>query len=172
VRALAISLLLLTGCVKQDETYAPPYQRRPLAGPDTSRLKHFIAMNDPDAPAHFLRDVNDRLESGFWRWTGQRPLIDFALPRHTGKLKLVMDFTIPDPVINQTGPITVTYYINTHRIDQVTYSKAGEQHYEKAVDPQWLADVDNVVSADLSKVFVGDDGAKLGLALIRVGFRE
>ena len=172
MRALAISLLLLTGCVKQDETYAPPYQRRPMAGPDTSRLKHFIAMNDPDAPAHLVRDVNERLESGLWRWTGQRPLLRFVLPPQARKLKFVMDFSIPGDVLKQTGPLTVTYFINTHRIDQVTYTVPGEQHYEKAVDPAWLAEPDNVVSAELSKVFVGEDGARLGLALVRAGFRE
>ena len=171
----AITLLLLlslAGCVKQDELYAPPYQRRPLAGPDTSRLKHFVAMNDPDAPAHFVRDVSERLESGLWRWTGQRPLIRFVLPRGVKRLKFVMDFTITDDVLKQTGPLTVTYFINTHQIDQVTYTTSGERHYEKAVDPKWLAEVDNVASAELSKVFVGEDGVKLGLALIRIGFRE
>jgi hypothetical protein len=172
VRALAIFALLLAGCVKQDETYAPPYQRHPLAGPDTSRLKHFAAMNDPDAPAHFLRDVNERLESGLWRWTGQRPLLRFALPRNTGKLKFVMDFSIPGEVLKQTGPLTVTYFINAHQIDRVTYTAPGEQHFEKAVDPKWLEKDDNVVSAELSKVFVGEDGARLGLALVRAGFRE
>jgi hypothetical protein len=173
VRALAISLLLLlSGCVKQDETYAPPYQRRPLAGPDTSRLKHFVAMNDPDAPAHFLRDVSDQLQGGLWRWTGQRPLLRFVLPKQAKNLKLVIDFTIPGEVTKQTGPITITYFVNTHQIDQVTYPAPGEQHYEKPVDPKWLAEEDNLVSAELSKVFVGDDGARLGLALTRAGFRE
>jgi hypothetical protein len=170
--ATVLWLAALCGCVKQDELYAPPYQRRPLAGPDTSRLKHFIAMNDPDAPAHFVRDINERLESGLWRWTGQRPLIRFVLPRGARNLKFVMDFTIPDAVLAQTGPLTVTYFINTHQIDRVTYTTAGERHYEKPVDPKWLVEPDNVISAELSKVFTGEDGARLGLALVRAGFRE
>ena len=170
--ALSLSLLFFTACVKQDEIYAPPYQRRPLAGPDTSRLKHFIAMNDPDAPAHLVRDVHSELQGGLWRWTGQRPLIRFILPRGAKRLKFIMDFAIPDDVMKQTGPLTVTYFINTHQIDQITYSKPGDQHFEKAVEPGWLADLDNVASAELSKVFVGEDGARLGLALVRAGFRE
>ena len=175
MRPLAVPLLLLllmAGCVKQDETYAPPYQRRPMAGPDTSRLKHFIAMNDPDAPAHLVRDVSAELQSGLWRWTGQRPLIRFVLPKQTGKLKFIMDFSIPETVLKQTGPLTVTYFINRQQVDKITYSTAGEQHFEKAVAPEWLAEQDNVASAELSKVFVGDDGARLGLALVRAGFRE
>lgn len=152
--------------------YAPPYQRHPLAGPDTSRIKHFIAMNDPDAPAHLVRDVSEQLQSGFWRWTGQRPLLHFILPT-TSHLKLVIDFTIPSNVLEQTGPLTITYFINARQIDRITYDKAGEQHYEKAVDPSWVvAREDTLVSAELSKVFVGEDGARLGLALVRAGFRE
>ena len=174
MRALAVIFVFaaLAGCVKQDETYAPPYQRRPLAGPDTSRLKHFIAMNDPDAPAHFVRDIHEELQGGLWRWTGQRPLLRFVLPAKPPRLTFVMDFTIPGEVLKQTGPITITYFINTRQVDQVTYSQPGEQHFEKPVDPIWLAAEDNVVSAELSKVFVGDDGARLGLALVRAGFRE
>lgn len=167
-----LAALALSGCVKQDEVYAPPHQRHPLAGPDTSRIRHFIAMNDPDAMAHVVRDVNDRLEGGLWRWTAQRPLLRFILPT-TNRLKLVIDFTIPVDVIAQTGPLTVTYFINTHQIDRITYDKAGEQHFEKAVDPAWLIPGgDTLVSAELSKVFVGQDGARLGLALVRAGFRE
>ena len=172
MKALVIFLLLLTGCVKQDETYAPPYQRRPMAGPDTSRLKHFIAMNDPDAPAHFVRDVQDPLQGGLWRWTGQRPLLRFILPPRHGKLIFVMDFSLPGDVLKQTGPLTVTYFINTRQIDRITYTQPGEQHFEKPVDPAWLAEQDNLASAELSGVFVGEDGARLGLALIRTGFRE
>lgn len=164
--------LLLGGCVKQDEIYAPPYQRHPLAGPDTSRIKHFVAMNDPDAPVHFVRDIHERLEIGLWRWTGQRPLLRFILPT-TQRLKLVIDYTIPSNVLEQTGPLTITYFINTHQIDRITYEKPGEQHYEKAVNPAWLIPGgDTLVSAELSKVFVGEDGARLGLALVRAGFRE
>ncbi len=172
MRTIALLLVLLAGCVKQGETYAPPYQRRPLAGPDTSRLKHLIAMNDPDAAAHFVRDVQDPLQGGLWRWTGQKPLIRFVLPRQTGKLTFIMDFALPGDVLKQTGPLTVTYFINTHQIDRVTYSLPGEVHFAKPVDPKWLVEQDNVASAELSKVFVGEYGAQLGLALIRAGFRE
>lgn len=169
---LTAAALGLAGCVKQDEVYAPPYQRHPLAGPDTSRIRHFIAMNDPDAEAHVVRDVNARLENGLWRWTGQRPLLRFILPT-THRLKLAIDFTVPSSVLDQTGPLTVTYFINTHEIDRITYDKSGEQRYEKAVNPAWIeAGADTLVSMELSKVFVGEDGARLGLALVRAGFRE
>ncbi|MCC6536992.1 MAG: hypothetical protein IT162_05550 [Bryobacterales bacterium] len=171
-RAAIVVLIaaVCAGCVKQDEVYAPPYQRRPLAGPDTSRLKHFVAMNDPDAPAHFVRDINERLESGLWRWTAQHPRLRFVLPRNPGRLKLVMDFTIPGDVIKQTGPLTVKFFLNQRDLETVTFAQPGEQHKEWPVDPSWLSAEDYVLGADLSKVFVGGDGAQLGLALVRAGF--
>jgi hypothetical protein len=143
-----------------------------MAGPDTSRLKHFVAMNDPDAPAHFLHDILDPVQAGTWRWTGQKPTLRFVLPRQPLKLKFVMEFGLPPAVLKQTGPLTVTYFLNTHRIGQVTYTEPGLQSFEKPVDPTWLDDEDNIVTAELSNVFVGTDGARLGLALTRAGFRE
>ncbi len=159
-----------SSCVKQDEVYAPPHQRRPLAGPDTSRLKHFVAMNDPDAPAHFLRDINGRLEGGLWRWTAQHPRLRLVLPPNPGRLKLQIEFTIPSGVLEQTGPLTVKFFLNQRDLETVTLTQPGEHRREWPVDPAWLAAEDNVLGADLSKVFVGEDGAQLGLALVRAGF--
>jgi len=169
----ALLLALLTGCVNMPETYAPPMQRKPLAGPDTSKLKHYVAMNDPLAMEHVLRDVNPALEGELWRWTGQKPTFRFYLPT-VRRLRFEMHFSIHSDTMKQTGPLTVSYFINGRPLDKITYDKPGEQHFEKPVDPSWLLKNSvNVASAELDKIFVApEDGAQLGLTLIRVGFRE
>jgi hypothetical protein len=170
---LALLFVLLTACVNQPETYAPPMQRRPLAGPDTSKLKHFVAMNDPAAMEHVLRDVNPALEGQLFRWTGQKPTFQFFLPA-IQHLNFVMHFSIHSDTIKQTGPLTVSYFVNGRPLGKVTYDKPGEQHFEKPVDSSWLLKNSvNVASAELDKIYVApEDGAQLGLTLIRVGFRE
>ncbi|MBK5293518.1 MAG: hypothetical protein JJE04_17815 [Acidobacteriia bacterium] len=164
---------MCTGCVSIPDSYAPPMQRHGIAGPDNRGLKHFIAMNDPAAPVHFLRDIGPTLENGLWRWTGQKPTLKFFLPS-VAHLTLQVDFSIHDVILQQTGPITISYFINGHPLDKATYAKGGEQHFEKAVEESWLLKGSiNVVSAELDKIYVApDDGAKLGLTLIRAGFRE
>jgi hypothetical protein len=102
MRRLPLALLLgLAGCANIPESYAPPVQRRPVSGPDTSRLKHFIAMNDPAAEDHFLADIGP-LENGTWRWTRQNPTLRFVIPSATS-LKFIAGFSISSDTIG-TGP--------------------------------------------------------------------
>ena len=163
--------LLLAGCVTQPEVYAPPMQRKPAAGPDTSRLKHFVAMNDAAADDHILRDINRAVEGGTWRWTGPKPTLRLVLPK-TRNLRFVMDFSISGETMRQTGPLTIIFYVNGHVLETVKYDSAGEKHFEKPVAASWLYAGDNVVSAELDKVFIAGDGARLGVVLARAGFRD
>jgi hypothetical protein len=168
--ALAVFAVAAGGCVSIPDTYAPPMQRRALAGPDTSHLKHFVAMGDQYAPDHFLKDVNLSLEGGSWRWTGQAPTLRFVL-KSTHNLRLVMDFSISGETMKQTGPVTITYWVNGKVLDKVHYDKPGEQHFEKAVPEEWLYKGDNIVTAELDKVYIAEaDGVKLGFPLVRIGF--
>jgi len=170
--AVLAAALAPTGCVNIPDSYAPPVQRRPLAGPDTSRLKHFIAMNDPAAEDHFLEGVGP-LEAGAWRWTEQNPTLRFVLPQ-TRSLKFVADFSISSDTMKETGPVTISYFINGRKLDAVRYEAPGEQHFEKPVAPEWLAvGEDVVVKLAIDKVYVAPaDGKKLGVTLVRAGFAE
>ena len=168
----AAMFVTLTGCVNIPDSFSPPVQRHPVSGPDTSRLKHFIAMNDPAAEDHFLSDIGP-LEAGAWRWTRQNPTLRFVLPSSKG-LKFVADFSISSDTLNVTGPLTITYFVNGHTLDTVKYDKAGEQHFEKPVPAEWLGEgQDTIVKIALDKVYVAPaDGVKLGVTLVRAGFTE
>ena len=170
---LVVTSLVATGCVNIPDTYAPPMQRKATPGPDTSNLKHFVAMSDEHAADHFLRDIGSTLEGGSWRWTGQKPTVRLYLGRVQG-LSLSMDFSISDQTMRQTGPVTITYWVNGKVLDKVRYEKPGPQHFKKKVVESWLyKNGDNVVTAELDKVYVAeDDSAKLGVTLTRIGFLD
>jgi hypothetical protein len=148
-------------------------QRKALAGPDTSNLKHFVAMADEHAEEHFLRDINPTLESGAWRWTGQKPTVRLVL-KSTRRLRFVMDFGFNGETMKQTGPVTITFWVNGKVLDKVRYDEPGTKHFEKPVDESWLyKNGDNVVTAELDTVYVAEaDGAKLGVTLTRLGFLD
>jgi hypothetical protein len=147
-------------------------QRQAFSGPDTRFLKHFITMNDPRAPDHFLRDVSSTLEGKAWRWTGQRPLLKLVLPS-TKNMKLIWDFGIPQEALLQTGPLTIRFLVNGRQLDQVVYDKAGAYHFEKPVAADWLVAGDNIVGAELDKVYIAEaDKARLGVTLAQVGFAD
>ncbi|MEZ5402382.1 MAG: hypothetical protein R2729_22095 [Bryobacteraceae bacterium] len=169
----AAAALALAGCVSQPDYYAPPEQRKAIAGPDTSRLKYFIRFNDPAAEDHILRDVGERIDDESWRWTGQRPLLRFVVPKIDG-LRFVMDFAFNSETMSVTGPVTVRFAVNGHLLGTETYSKDGGYRFEKPVPPDWLKDGEDVVAgADLDKVWVSPaDGARLGMILNGAGFLD
>lgn len=173
MKLLLVSLCLaLAACVNIPDSYAPPVQRHPVSGPATSRLKHFIAMNDPAAEDHFLAGIGP-LENGAWRWTRQNPELRFVVPSPRG-LSFVADFAISSDTLKETGPVTITYFVNGHALDSVRYGKDGAQHFEKSVPTEWLTgSVDVVVKLALDKVYVSPtDGVQLGVTLVRAGFVE
>jgi len=171
--ALAASALTITACVTQPDIYAPPMQRHAYSGPDTSNLKHFVAMNDPNVMAHVLRDVSGYLDSNTWRWTNQRPLFRFVLPT-TKNLRLIWDFGIPVDTFRHTGPVTATFTVNGRQLGTLRCSAPGQHTFEKAVPSEWLrTGEDTIVGAEFDKVYIAEeDKAKLGVALHKVGFRD
>ncbi len=175
LRLLCVAILLATAtaCVNIPDNYRPPIQRKPMAGPDTSQLKHFVSMSDPAAPAHILRDIAQHVDEGGWRWTGQRPMLRFVVKKKKN-MRFVMDFTLPDFVIRQTGPLTISFLVNGKLLDKVRYDTEGGKQYVKPVEPSiFTASEDVVVTAELDKVWVSpEDGSKLGIILSRAGFLD
>ncbi len=132
-----------------------------------------VNMNDDDAPLHFVRDISATLEGSTWRWTEKQPTIKVLLIKTAG-LKYVVDFTLPDATMNQTGPVTISFILGDRLLDKVRYAKAGYQHFEKPVDPAWLQTVnDTVLSAEIDKLYKSPgDGKILGFILTRMGFER
>jgi len=165
--------LLVAGCVSIPDTYAPPIQRQPMTGTDLGKLGHFVAMSHPDAPKYFVGDIGEALENGAWRWTGQKPTLQFVLTT-VRDLRFMMDFSIAEATFAETGPVTISFYVNGRLLDRVRYDSPGEKRFEKPVDPSWLRlGADNIVTAELDRVWVSpEDQVKLGIILNRAGFVE
>lgn len=168
-RLAAAVLLVAAACRVEPEAYPPPMQRGEL--PVATRpYRHFISMNDPDAMRYCLRDVSPALENRLWRWSGERPTFRFVLRQVEG-LRFTMDFSIAGAVLDETGPQSVSVFVNDRLLGRARYSQHGEQRFEKAVDPAWLkAGEDTIVTAVIEPVWVSPDGTRLGVILIRAGF--
>jgi len=128
-------------------------------------------MSDQDADAHILRDVSPAAEANAWRWTFQRPELQFWL-ESTAPQKLAVDFAIAAETFKVTGPVTVSFYVNGKLLGREHCPKPGEYHFEKAVPAGWLRTDDfTVVAAEADKLWVSPtDGARLGFILRRMGF--
>ena len=166
---VAILSLLLCCCDRLPETYPPPEQRQPQAWtPDPYAM--MVEMNDPDAAQHIVKDIYEPFGSP-WRWTARQPTVK-VLVDATDNVKMSADFAIWDDGFKQTGPLELSYFVNSHLLDKVKYATPGYKHFEKAVPADWLAaDAESTIFVDVDKLYVSpQDGKKFGLILTRIGF--
>jgi hypothetical protein len=131
----------------------------------------FVAMSDADADAHIIRDVSPGSDGSPWRWTFQRPELRFWVETAT-RQKLVADFVIAAATFRETGPVTISFFVNGRLLARQHCPKPGKYHLEKEVPAAWLrTDTFTIVAAEADKLWVSPaDGARLGFILSRIGF--
>lgn len=164
-------ILALWACVPAPESFPPPFQRTPLSGPEPRAVGPFLNMNDPNSEAHFVRDISPGLEGTGWRWTFARPELRFWLDS-TRRQKFVIDFGLPPATFQQTGPVTLSFFINGKLLAAVRYSRSGDYHFEKAVPAAWLTtEAETLVAILADKPYIAPaDGVRLSFTLFRTGF--
>ena len=173
-----LRLLVLLGaisagsCQNMPEPYAPPEQRQPFENFRPYRVSAVINMSDGDAASHFVQDISPAL-AGPWRWTGQRPTVRMAI-RANEDLHYAIDFTIPAVTFEQTGPVTMSFYVNGRLLERARYNSAGVQHFTKPVPPEWVEkDKEATVAAEIDKLYVSpDEGSRLGFILTSIGLKQ
>ena len=162
---------LLCGCGNLPEPYAPPAQRPFFAAPpEPARI---VNMADADAESHFVQDIDAALQGNAWRWTGKRPTIRLHANSNQG-LMYSMAFAVADSTFQQTGPVTLSFFVNDHLLDRIRYTSPGRRRIEKPVPAKWLEpDKDVTLAAEIDKVWTAhSDGARLGFILVSLGLEQ
>jgi hypothetical protein len=161
----------LCACQNMPEPYAPPAQR-PVFAETRPRSERMVNMGDPDAPRRFVQDIFLGEAEAGWRWTNQRPTVK-VLVSPSEPLKYAIDFTVPEVTFKDTGPVTLSFYVNDHLLDRVEYTSHGSKHFEKPVPPDWLTPAEQTLAAEIDKVWMAkEDGSKLGFILVRIGLKR
>lgn len=171
-RYILLLLCFVAGCANIPDSYAPPMQRKPLTGSDPRRRDQFVNLGDRNAGMYIVRDISDTPE-GNWRWARKRPELRFSLD-YIDHLNLSVDFTVPSVTLKETGPVTVSVFVNDKLLDTIRCTDDSERHFVKPVPASFLrANADNLVALEVDKVFVSKlDGVVLGFILIRAGFTQ
>jgi hypothetical protein len=164
------ALLLQLGCQRSPEAgSAPPGQNAPVKLVERP-TKPFIEMNDPAVKGYIVQDINDFLEASTWRWTFNRPELRFYLAK-TENLQLEIDFAIAGATLKDTGPVTVSTFVNGKPLGEMKCAKATDYKFVKAVPANWLnTDDATLVAAEVRPLWKTPDGKQLGFILIRAGF--
>jgi hypothetical protein len=161
----------VAGC-NQLPDYPPPPQRESLVRPDRAALSYFLNMASANASAYIVQDIGDRTESRGFRWAFAHPVLRFLVPPMDHP-KFLMDFALPESTFRVTGPDTLTFSLNGQFFDRRRFAEMGQQHYEREMPDGFLRfGAVNLVAIDPDKVYVAEDGVKLGFPVTRVGFVE
>ena len=170
--ALICAALIASACGNAPRSLAPPVQRQPLEEFRPYRVSAIIDMSDEDAKRHFVRDITS-YASPTWRWTGQHPALRVRM-RSAENLRYTVDFSVPEEMLRDTGPLTVSFLVNDRVLDRVRYNHDGAQHFEKPVPDGWvIAGQDVTVGADVDKTWTPSAGGpKYGIILTRIGLTQ
>ncbi|MGD1093357.1 MAG: hypothetical protein ABSB35_15375 [Bryobacteraceae bacterium] len=172
IRAALLAIALgMVACQNMPEPYAPPVQRKPF-NDFHPRVVRVVNMADPDAHLSFVQDIAAG-SSGSWRWTGKRPTIKLRL-RSNENLKFVIDFTLPEVTFKDTGPVTVSFFVNDRELGEERYTTSGVKHFEQPIPASWVTPgQEATAAAEIDKVWVAkDDGATLGFIVTRMGITQ
>jgi len=87
----------------------------------------FVKMGDADDEDQLVQGFY-QIEGGAWRWTSSKFSVVLAKPQ--GKTaRLELKFSLPQAVVDQQGPLTLSAQINGSKLPAETYSKAGDYTY-------------------------------------------
>jgi len=131
-------------------------------------------MADLDAEAHFVQDIDETLQAGTWRWTGKRPTIRLR-PGSNQALAYSIDFAIAGSTLAQTGPVTLSFFVNDHLLDRVRYVTPDRRRFEKPIPAEWLAPGKSAtLAAEIDKLWNPPQpgGKPLGFILIALGLEH
>mgnify|MGYP000993836494 CR=1 FL=1 len=162
--------IVLAGCVSQPELYAPPAQRKPLDRDMLLRSNPLLEIGNNDAERYFVSDIIKGPTMAGWRWSRKRPTISLPL-KSASNLRYRLDFSLPEVTFKETGPVTITFFVNDRELDKVLYDSPGQKTFEKPVPPGFLKEMsDNRLAAEVDKTYLPkDDKQPLGFIITRFG---
>jgi Dolichyl-phosphate-mannose-protein mannosyltransferase len=118
---------------------------------------------------YIVRDVLDG--SGTWRWTGADPEFQFEL-KGTHRRKLAARIVIVGDTLRQNGPKDITWLVNAHELARTRYERQGERRVSFDVPESWLSTKGlATVGMHIDPPYLGEDGVKLGVLVVEIGFR-
>lgn len=167
---LALISLATAGCVRAPESYPAPEQHFSFGSGGVTPAD-FVQLDHPGIAKSVLQDIYVD-DTGPWRWTGADPELKFELSRGSARA-LLIDFAISDRTFRDTGPVTISFYVNGHLAGQERYTSFGDKSFEKPIPDDWVQErPETRVRLHIDPVWPSPGGRALGILLKRVGFAE
>ena len=162
----------LISCGGPPDAYAPSVPRKPIDVFGTGALHAWVRMNSEDAPVSIVRGVAPDVQAGAWRWASPHAELRFFIDAESSKgWKAKADYTIPRVLLEQTGPVRLTFLVNNTPLDSIRHDHEGMFTWEKPVPASVLvADGMNYLRIEADKSISGADGPPMSFILSAAGF--
>ena len=139
-------------------------------------MQSTVNTRDPRVAGQLL-DGFYGIESGAWRWTAKDFSVKLKTPVEAATKGATLRFilTVPQVVIDKSGPVTLSAKVGGTELAPETYSSAGENlSYQREVPSNALGGSETVVNFHLDKSFVpgGQDLRELGLVATTIALES
>jgi hypothetical protein len=132
-------------------------------------MGEYMSTGEPYIGQYTVRDVLDGV--GAWRWTGADPGFQFQL-KGTHRRKLAARIVIVGDTLRQNGPKDITWFVNAHELSHTRYERQGEKRVSFDVPESWLSTEGlATIGMHIDPPYVAEDGVKLGVLVMEIGFR-
>lgn len=167
------TLLLAAALVAGLAACKKPKRASAIAQEDAAAgMRSSVHAADPKAAVQFVRGFHE-VEQNSWRWTSGKFAVTLRPPATAAQkgATLVLEFALPDPIIDKVKTTTLAANVNGAAIDGETYTKGGSYTYRKDVPASALqGDAVGVDFALNNFVKAGEiDARELGVIVSSVG---
>jgi hypothetical protein len=164
----------LAGCTRSEKTEPPKAVEIP-SGAAPAALASTVHTRDPKSATQLVSGFYD-VEENAWRWTAKKFAVALHPPAGSAQngALLEMVLTVPPPVTEKLGNITLTPSIGGTTLPPATYNKPGQYVLRDEVAPALLKTDPVEVDFQLDKAIPpGDkDLRELGVVVTSVGLRS
>jgi len=166
-RLLVIALFLASlGCKQHPKR---------VAASEREELASMISTADPLSAGQFTRGLYPIDPGVAWRWTAKDFTVSLRPPRDAAQkgAQLVLQFTIPDAVIQSLKSMTLSASIGGLKLAPEEYKAAGGYSYTRDVPAENLKGANIPVDFALDKVLPpsGAETRELGIIVSKVGLK-
>jgi hypothetical protein len=161
---LCLSTVLFPACKRR-----PKAEDAPPELPET--LVSTLKISDPAAVAQLTHGFYG-LEQNSWRWTAGKFGVALGPPAGAAErgAQLSLKFSLPEPVLKQGSPVTLSATLNGTSLRPQRYDSSGEHTYAADV-PSSALQANAAVEFSIDKFLPAGavDARELGLIVLEVG---
>ena len=167
-RYLSVALLTVAALASCRGRHTPSEVKNEEPTSAASKLVSQLKMDDQDTAAQLIQGFYPIEGAAPWRWTAGKFAVVLKSPLGAAEkgATLTLAFSLPDAVIQKTGPVTITALAGEKKLRSQTYKDGGQNFFTADLPPELLGKDSVTVDFVLDKSLAPGTVEKRELGLI------